>query len=96
MKTISATDFKAQCLALMDDLSPEGIVITKHGKPVAQLTPVKSGNAHLIGKLKGRLVIKGDIMSTGVKWDAESGHSYLAEKSDGRANKPRAGRAAKR
>ncbi len=40
-KMISASSFKAKCLALMDDVARTGecIVITKNGKPVAQLTP---------------------------------------------------------
>lgn len=40
-KSISASSFKAKCLALMDEVARTGesIVITKNGKPVAQLTP---------------------------------------------------------
>jgi prevent-host-death family protein len=72
MKTVSAAKFKEQCLALLDRVDPEGIVITKHGKPVAKLIPVHTDSAKLIGSLRGRIKIKGDIMSTGVKWDAQS------------------------
>ena len=50
----------------------EGIVITKHGKPVAKLIPIGTESASLIGALKGRLTIKGDILTTGTKWNAES------------------------
>ena len=39
MKTIGAAKFKEQCLALMDQLDREGLVITKRGKPVARLIP---------------------------------------------------------
>lgn len=36
MKRISATQFKAQCLALLDEAAAgEEIVVTKHGQPVA-------------------------------------------------------------
>jgi prevent-host-death family protein len=72
MKTIPAARFKAQCLALLDKVDPEGIVITKHGKPVARLVPVETESASLIGKFKGRIRIKGKILSTGLPWDAES------------------------
>jgi len=72
MKTIAAARFKAQCLALLDKVDPEGIVITKHGKPVARLVPVETESASLIGKFKGRIRIKGKILSTGLRWDAES------------------------
>ena len=39
---ISASKFKEQCLALLDRVGPDGIVITKHGRPEAKLVPVTS------------------------------------------------------
>jgi prevent-host-death family protein len=72
VKQIGAAKFKEQCLSLLDDVGPEGIVITKHGKPVARLVPVTTGSAELIGRLKGKLRIRGNILSTGLRWDAES------------------------
>ena len=71
MKTIGAARFKAQCLALLDEVDADGLVITKHGKPVAKLIPFASESANLIGSLAGKLMIKGDILSTGVRWNAE-------------------------
>jgi prevent-host-death family protein len=71
-RTIGAAQFKAQCLALIDSLDAEGIVITKHGKPVAKLVPLQSESADLIGALKGKIEIHGDILSTGTSWHAES------------------------
>jgi prevent-host-death family protein len=71
MKQIAAAKFKAQCLALLDQVDPDGIVITKHGKPVARLIPFASDSASLIGSLAGKLKIKGEILSTGVDWNAE-------------------------
>lgn len=71
-KTIGAAKFKEQCLSIIDHLSPEGVVITKHGKPVARVLPVNDDCRDLIGSMKGRFEIVGDIFSTGVKWDAES------------------------
>ena len=76
MKTVPAAQFKAQCLSLLDRVGPEGIVITKHGKPVAKLIPIATDAATLIGSLKGKLTIKGDILSTGVRWNAESRHPH--------------------
>ena len=72
MKTIAAAKFKEQCLSMLDRVGPEGIVITKHGRPVARLMPIRSDSRTLIGSMKGKVRIKGDILSTGVKWDAES------------------------
>lgn len=72
METLNASKFKEQCLSLLDHLDPDGIVITKHGKPVARLIPIESSCADLIGSMKGKIRITGDIFSTGLKWDAES------------------------
>ena len=69
MKTIAAAKFKEQCLALLDSQDPEGIIITKRGKPVAKLIPIDAPNnhAHLIGSLRGivSVVDYDDIFSTG-------------------------------
>ena len=72
MRRISASKFKEQCLSLLDDLGAEGIVITKRGKPVAKVISVGSGCAALIGSIKGKLKIKGDLLSTGIRWNAEA------------------------
>ena len=72
MKTIGAAKFKEQCLALLDRLGLEGLVITKHGKPVATVLPYPREPGDLIGILKGKVGIKGNIMSTGAAWDADA------------------------
>jgi prevent-host-death family protein len=71
-KTIGAAQFKEKCLSIIESLDPDGIVITKHGKPVAKLMPIESESADLLGALAGKLKIKGDVFSTGASWDAES------------------------
>jgi prevent-host-death family protein len=72
MKTIGAAQFKARCLALLDEVEPDGLIITKHGKAVARLTPVTSASADLVGCLAGRIRIKGPLLSTGAIWRAGS------------------------
>jgi antitoxin (DNA-binding transcriptional repressor) of toxin-antitoxin stability system len=72
MKNLKASEFRRQCLTLLNRLPPEGILITRRGLPIARLTPVRQDNADLIGKLAGKLEIRGDILSTGAAWDAES------------------------
>ena len=42
MKMIEAGNFKEQCLALLDHLDAEGLIVTKHGKPVAHVVPYTS------------------------------------------------------
>ncbi len=72
MKQMAAAKFKEQCLSILDEVDEEGLVITKRGKPVAKLIPIRAASASLIGSLKGRIKIKGGIFSTGAKWDAQS------------------------
>lgn len=71
MKRISASKFKEQCLALLDRVDQEGIVVTKRGRPVAKLIPFGAESASLVGSLKGKIRIKGPILSTGSRWNAE-------------------------
>ncbi len=70
-KEIGAAAFKERCLQLLDELPPEGIVVTKHGRPVARVVPIPRSSTELIGSLKGKGRILGDLMSTGVSWEAE-------------------------
>ncbi len=72
MKTIGAAKFKAQCVAILDQLTPEGVVITKRGKPVAKVIPYTRDSAELIGSLQGKIRINGDILSTGARWHAHA------------------------
>jgi len=74
MKTIKASEFKAKCLKLMDEVAETGepLVITKHGKPVARLIPEPTQRRSIIGLHKGQIEILGDIVApTGVEWEAE-------------------------
>jgi len=66
MPTIQASEFKAKCLALMDQVARTGetIVVTKNGKPIAELRPHRPPRAKsLIGLHKGKVKIRGDIVS---------------------------------
>ena len=65
MKTIKASEFKARCLQLMDEVSQTGqpLVITKNGKPVSQLIPYRQRPSTLFGALKGSVIVQGDIVS---------------------------------
>ncbi|MFP6743998.1 MAG: type II toxin-antitoxin system Phd/YefM family antitoxin, partial [Alphaproteobacteria bacterium] len=51
MKTIKASEFKAKCLKLMDEVAETGqpLVITKNGRAVAQLGPVIARRRTLAG-----------------------------------------------
>jgi prevent-host-death family protein len=69
--TISASKLKAQCFSLLDQVDQDGIIITKHGRPVAKLIRIPISSARLIGALKGKLKIKANVFSTGESWHAE-------------------------
>jgi len=70
-RTIGAAQLRSQCFTILDQVEADGIVITKHGRPVAKLLPVEGTAEHLIGCLRGKLQPAGDTMSTGARWDAE-------------------------
>jgi antitoxin (DNA-binding transcriptional repressor) of toxin-antitoxin stability system len=72
MRTVKISEFKEHCLSLLDTLDPEGLVVTKHGKPLARVLPFEKGGSHLIGSLKGKIAVKGSLLRTGLKWNAES------------------------
>ena len=70
-KTVGAVKFKEQCLALLDRLDADGLIVTKHGKPVAGIVPYDRQHDHrqcadLIGSLRHKIRIRGDIMTTGL------------------------------
>ena len=71
MKTIGAAKFKEQCLPLLDGLDADGLVVTKHGKPVARVLPYERRFASLIGSLRNKIRIHGEILTTGVSWNAD-------------------------
>jgi prevent-host-death family protein len=90
---IPAAQFKAECLKLMDQVEKtrEPVVITKHGRPVAQLAPVPvSADADsLFGYMKGTMRIVGDVMAPlGVEWSALSGDEDRLYRGKRRPAKP--------
>lgn len=73
MKEMKASEFKAKCLQVMDDVAESGetVVVTKNGKPISRLEPFRERPSTLFGALAGAIEITGDIISpTGVDWEA--------------------------
>ncbi len=62
--TIAAGEFKSKCLKLLDQVAEqrETLVITKHGRAVAQVVPMPP-EKELFGAMRGSGVIIGDIIS---------------------------------
>ena len=71
---MSVSEFRQQCLSLLDQLPPEGITLTRHGKPIARVMPVQPGScADLIGSAPDLIVDPDDdLLTTGIRWCAES------------------------
>ena len=59
MKTIGAAEFRQRCLALLDELDDDGVVITKDGRPVALLLPYERRHGELIGSLSHKVKVRG-------------------------------------
>ena len=79
-RTMKASEFKAKCLRLIDEIAASGsdIVITKRGKAVARVTAAVTHDRDqpsLFGALKGKIeiVAPDDDLST---WDEETSRSF--------------------
>jgi len=75
LRTIKASEFKAKCLKIMEEVAATGepVLITKNGVPITQLIPARRRPETLFGALKGSASIDGDIVSPVVSgWDALS------------------------
>jgi prevent-host-death family protein len=74
---IAAGRFKAQCLKLMDRVKEnrERIIITKRGRPIAQLVPLdEEPPEEIFGSLRGLVLEEQDIGGpVGESWDADTG-----------------------
>jgi prevent-host-death family protein len=65
MKQMRASAFKARCLKVMDDVQATGepVIVTKRGKPVVKVVPVKPEKDDIFGFMAGKGKIIGDIES---------------------------------
>lgn len=65
MKTMPAGQFKVHSLKVMDEVQSkrQAVLITKRGKPVAKLIPVEQEKDDIFGFYKGKIKVKGDIVS---------------------------------
>ena len=66
MKEVAISEFKAKCLAILDQVqkTKHPIRITRHGKPVAEVVPPSpESSKNIFGFMKGKMEIAGDIVS---------------------------------
>ncbi|GIK78471.1 MAG: type II toxin-antitoxin system Phd/YefM family antitoxin [Acidobacteria bacterium] len=71
---ISASQFKARCLALLDEVAGSGaeLIVTKRGAPVARVGPVDP-DASLVGSAEQLVGDEELVAPVGGRWDAERG-----------------------
>jgi prevent-host-death family protein len=81
MKTMNASEFKAKCLAILDEVAKTGEVVTilKHGRPVAQVVPpAPRSEGFPQEELAGTVEFAGDVVGPALEpdaWEAAGGSS---------------------
>ena len=74
MKTISAGKFKIHCLALLKEVAQkqQPILVTKYGKPVAQVVPIIQEGEPAQNPLKDSILFEKDIVNpVDDQWEAD-------------------------
>ena len=73
-RAIAAGEFKAKCLALLDQVEARGrsFVVTKRGRPVARVVPLESTATSLHGTLLHEVETDGLLAPVSAEWDALS------------------------
>lgn len=71
LQTIGVAEFKARCLELLERVGSRGdeLIVTKRGKPIARVVPIRPEVRPLKGLLAGQVKIVGDIVN--VNWADE-------------------------
>ena len=66
MKTLGISDFKAKCIDELKTVQKTGepLTVTLRKQPIAIINPYRENSppVRVIGKLKGRIIIHGDIV----------------------------------
>ncbi len=72
--TLGASEFKAKCLGLLDEVAKGStLIITKRGRPIAKVSPLSTPAKSLRGSWKGVVKIKGDIVNFNESGEWENG-----------------------
>jgi prevent-host-death family protein len=75
MKAVPAAEFKNRCLALLEEVqrTRRPLVVTRHGKPVAEVSAYVESGSGKSNPLKGSIEYQGDLVSPlGEHWDADA------------------------
>ena len=75
-QTVGVAEFKARCLELLDGVGTRGdeLIITKRGKPIAHIGPIRPEVPELKGMYAGRMKIVGDIVNFNLADEWELAH----------------------
>ena len=70
-RVIKASEFKAKCLKLMDEVAATGetLTVTKNGRPVVELRPAARPKRGFFGRNRGKIVIHGDLDEVKMDWE---------------------------
>jgi prevent-host-death family protein len=72
-KAVAAAEFKARGLAFLEEVrrTRRPLLVTRHGRPVAEISPYVSKKGRSANPLKGSILFQGDLISpVGEKWDS--------------------------
>jgi prevent-host-death family protein len=72
-RSVPATEFKAHCLALLEEVreTRQPLLVTRHGRPVVEISPYAAKDAAQANPLKGSVLYQGDLVSpVDEKWDS--------------------------
>ena len=73
LKTVPATEFKEHCLALLEEVrqTRQSLLVTRHGKPVAEISPYVVRDPDSVNPLKGSILYQGDLVAPiDERWDS--------------------------
>lgn len=88
--TISASEFKATCLELMDEIArtDTDVIVTKHGRPVVRVSAVQTRFESPSGFIRGSVVSYGDTISPDdALWDTPATELLASRPADRRESK---------
>lgn len=71
MKTVLISEFKAKCIQMLKDVQKSGkpLLVTLRGEPIVRVEPAGKNQKRVLGALKGRMIIKGDIIKSDLDKD---------------------------
>ena len=71
-RKVAATEFKERCLALLEEVrqTRQSLLVTRHGKPVAEILPYVPKSGGSTNPLKGSILSQSDLIAPlDERWD---------------------------